>query len=88
MSAPHPRLSLAVLSNLLADILLLDPDEVAPDALLVDDLGVQSIDLVELAERVEDELGAPWSPLDLDDVETVADLHGAVSRVLHARSAA
>jgi len=64
---------------LLADEIMAEPEWVTPDALLVDDLGVQSIDVVQILERVEDESGRAIPSADLRGVETVADFYRALS---------
>jgi acyl carrier protein len=48
---------------------------------LVDDLGVESMDLVAILAAVEDRWGIPTGEADLSQVRTVADLHGLVGRL-------
>lgn len=71
----HPELSMERFAELFADVLLTDPDLIRPSALLVEELGVQSIDVVYLTERIEEELGLDLDGLDLGDVETVEELY-------------
>ena len=75
-------LSFDFLASTLADVLMMDPEELAPDAMLVDDLGVQSIDIVELVEHLEESCGADLQGFDFGEVETVAELHGAFQSAL------
>ena len=46
---------------------------------LVDDLGVESIDLVAILSAIEDQWGIAADESDLSSVSTVADLHSLVS---------
>ena len=46
---------------------------------LIDDLGVESIDLVAILSAIEDEWGIAADESDLSAVSTVADLHSLVS---------
>ena len=48
---------------------------IRPEALLVEELGVQSIDVVQIVERLEAELGCTLTGLDLGGVQTVAQLY-------------
>ena len=75
MSAP---ISFARFAELLSDILMSEPELIAPGALLVEDLGVQSVDVIFLVEAIEEEQGASLEGLVLGDVETVAELYQAL----------
>jgi len=50
----------ARLRAILAELLLLEPEQVHPESLLVDDLDVDSIALLELAFTIEREFGVPF----------------------------
>jgi acyl carrier protein len=52
--------------------------QVAADALLVDDLGVESMDLVAILSAIEDRWGIATGAADLSTVRTVAELHRLV----------
>ncbi|KUM73508.1 acyl carrier protein [Streptomyces sp. ISL-22] len=47
------------LVDVLADRLGLEPEELTPDARFREDLGLDSLDLVELVSALENELGVP-----------------------------
>lgn len=78
----HAPLSFARLSTLLAEVLMLPAAALSPASLLVDELGVQSIDLVELVEAIEEERGTRMGALDLGGIETLGALHGALCAAL------
>lgn len=51
-----------------------DPGEITPDSRLVEDLGADSLDSVELVMALEDELGIEIYDSELDGVKTVGQL--------------
>jgi len=62
----------------LADILEMDPDKIAEGASFGDDLGADSLALIELVEALEEELGERTVGFriddeDLEDLKTVRD---------------
>jgi acyl carrier protein len=65
----------------------LDPDAIEPTAHLIDDLDLDSIDLVDLAVSLEQDRGIKLDEEDLKSVRTVGDAVDAVRAAL-ARSAA
>jgi len=56
-------------------------DMIADDACLVDDLGADSLDVVELVMDIEDEFGIEIADADMSGMETPAD----IKRYLHKR---
>jgi acyl carrier protein len=58
----------------MSDALDLDPDEIVPEARLVEDLGLDSFDLVELLTLVE-ELGVRFPDNVAVGIQTVGDLY-------------
>lgn len=69
---------LDLIRNQLADILELEPDQIAESASFVDDLGADSLALIELVEGLEEELsdrtvGFRIEDEDLEDLKTVRD---------------
>ena len=64
----------------------LDPDGIEPSAHLIDDLDLDSIDLVDLAVSLEEGRGIKLDEDDLKSVRTVADAVNAVQAAF-ARSA-
>ena len=69
---------LDLIRNQLAEILELEPSQVAESASFVDDLGADSLALIELVEGLEEELsdrtvGFRIEDEDLEDLKTVRD---------------
>ncbi|MEG8222902.1 acyl carrier protein [Sphingomonas sp. HH69] len=50
-----------------------DPDQVTPEAGFLDDLGGDSLDVVELVMALEDEFGITISDSDIEKIGTVQD---------------
>jgi len=59
---------------ILAKALMVDPDRIRNDALLVDDLGVSSLDRFELLMDLETEFGIEIREEQLVDAKTVGDV--------------
>jgi acyl carrier protein len=68
----------------LVELFRLDPARITPGARLADDLGVDSIDAVDLVDQVKRATGRKLSAQDFRSVRTVADLAQAVERLLRA----
>ncbi|WP_306324044.1 MULTISPECIES: acyl carrier protein [unclassified Streptomyces] len=86
--APHPETSEQVLdqmTGLLCERLGLLPEEVTHDARLREDLGMDSLDLVELVSILEENLGAPVDDEDAQRLSTVGEV---VAHVVDLRGAA
>lgn len=69
---------LTLIRDRLADILEIDPEDIAEGASFVDDLDADSLALIELVEALEEELGERASGFriadeDLEDLKTVRD---------------
>lgn len=63
------------LKSLITDQLGVEPDAVTLEATFVEDLGVDSLDLVELSMALEDEFGIEeMSEEDMANIKTVGDL--------------
>jgi acyl carrier protein len=60
--------------NLIARQLGVGPDEIAPESWLADDLAVDSLELIEIALTVEEELGVTLPQSMLDEIRTCAEL--------------
>jgi acyl carrier protein len=69
--------------EIVAERLRIDEDEFDDESRFEEDIGAESLDLVELAEAVEAELGVHVPDDDLADLETV----GAVKEYVAAESA-
>ncbi len=68
--------------DLIADKLGVDRDEVVEDASLIDDLGADSLDLVDLVMAFEEEFGIKIEDEELENIKTVKDVvDGIISKV-------
>lgn len=77
-SPPEREEVFDLIRNQLADILELEPSQVAESSSFVDDLGADSLALIELVEALEEELsdrtvGFRIEDEDLEDLKTVRD---------------
>ena len=61
-------------SNIVAEKLGVDRAEVTPDAVFIDDLGADSLDLVELIMAMEEEFGFEIADEDAEKLRTVGDV--------------
>lgn len=59
---------------MLADALNLPVSKVTPDARIIDDLGADSLDVVELLSRLEDEYDVVIPDEDVEKLKTVQDV--------------
>jgi acyl carrier protein len=59
--------------TIVVEQLVVDPDEVVDDANFIDDLGADSLDMVELAIKFEREFGFEISDDDTECIRTVGD---------------
>lgn len=64
-----------------AELFEIDPSRVVPDARLGEDLEIDSIDAVDLIERMRRVIGRKVSPEDFRSVRTVGDLVAAIERL-------
>ena len=62
------------LKELVVDQLGVEEDEVTMEASMQDDLGADSLDLVDLVMSVEDEFGVKVADEDLENIKTVGDI--------------
>ena len=68
--------------TMVAEQFMIEPDEVSADTLFVDDLGADSLDVVELTMALEEEFSLPDTPEEeLMNSHTVGDLASYISRV-------
>ena len=68
--------------GMLAEALGLPVDQVAADAKIVDDLGADSLDVVELLSRLEDEFGIMIPDEDVENLSTVADVANEIEKLV------
>ncbi|HAC10441.1 MAG: acyl carrier protein [Clostridiales bacterium] len=60
--------------DMLAEALNIPADKITPESKVTDDLGADSLDMVELLSRLEDEEGIVIPEEDLDSLATVGDI--------------
>ena len=67
---------------MLAEALNLPLEKVTPDSKIVEDLGADSLDVVELLSRLEDEYGVMIPDEDVETLITVADVAAAIEKLV------
>lgn len=73
---------LEMLRSAFAELFEIDPARIVPQARLADDLGIDSIDAVDLMERVQRVTGRKVTPENFRAVHTVGDLVQAIERLV------
>ncbi len=66
---------------MLAEALNISVDKVTPDAKIVDDLGADSLDVVELLSQLEEEYGIIIPDDEAENLSTVADVAKAIEQL-------
>ncbi len=66
---------------MLAEALNISLDKVTPDAKIVDDLGADSLDVVELLSQLEEEYGIIIPDDEAENLVTVADVAKAIEEL-------
>ena len=61
-------------SSVLIEVIEVSPDKIVPDANLVDDLGLESFDVIELAMSIEEEYDIEVTESQINSVTTVQDI--------------
>ena len=69
------------IQEMLAEALNLPLDKVTPNAQIVDDLGADSLDVVELLSQLEDEYGITIPDDEVETLVTVADVAKEVEKL-------
>ncbi len=69
------------ISAMLAEALNISVDKVTPDAKIVDDLGADSLDVVELLSQLEEEYGIIIPDDEAENLVTVADVAKAIEEL-------
>jgi acyl carrier protein len=72
----------ARVSAVLKKALLVNQDQITPNALLVEDLGVSSLDRFELLMGLEEEFGIELPEQDQDQMKSVGDIIAYIERHL------
>ena len=67
------------LLDVTVDVLELHPDQITPEASFSDDLGADSLDLVELVEAIEAEFAIQIDDEELADITTVGEAFDIVA---------
>ena len=70
------------IQSMLADALDLPVEKVTPDAKIVDDLGADSLDVVELLSQLEDEFGIIIPDEEVESLVTVADVAAQLEKLV------
>lgn len=61
------------LTNIIADVLNVDPNEIKPDSTFTDDLGADSLDLYQILMGIEEEYGITVPQEQTENITTVAE---------------
>jgi acyl carrier protein len=70
----HEKSNLERITDIITDQLGLDPSDVTPEAKIIEDLGADSLDAVELVMAVEEEFDIEISDEEAKDLKTVKDI--------------
>ena len=62
------------LQEMIADQLEIDAEDITYDSNILDDLGADSLDLVDLLMSVEDEFGIEIPDEDVENISTIGDI--------------
>ncbi len=73
----------AKVKTIIAEQLMVDESEVTPGSNLVDDLGADSLDVVEIVMQVEEDLDLEISDEEAENVKTVQDIIDGIKRKLN-----
>ena len=70
------------LQKILSDNLGIEPDEIRPEARFVEDLGADSLDVLELVMAIEEEFDIEIPEESLDGITTVQDAVDLIKKAL------
>ncbi|WP_026669243.1 acyl carrier protein [Butyrivibrio sp. AE3006] len=73
-------MNLDEIKEIIAETLGVDEDKVTPDANLIDDLGADSLAIVELHMEIEEKLGIKIPDEAITDLHTVSDVLEAINK--------
>lgn len=71
-----------ILQNALVNLFEIDPSKITPEALIYEDLGIDSIDAVDLVDHIKKKTGHRLEPQDFKAVRTIGDIVAAVLKKL------
>jgi acyl carrier protein len=72
--------------EIIAEQLMVDPEEITEDSTFVDDLGADSLDRVELIMEFEEEFGIDIPDADAEKIQTVGEAIAYIERRLAEKS--
>lgn len=67
-------------NSILVDEFECSADSLKPDALLIDDIGIDSLDFVDIIVAIEDKFGFKPEAADLKQVKTLGDFYAYVAK--------
>ena len=67
-------------NEFLIDEFEIEEDMLTPDAHLIDDLGIESLDFVDIVVTIEKEFGFKVKREEITEVRTLDDLHGYIEK--------
>jgi len=67
----------------LAELFELDPERITPEARLAEDLEIDSIDAIDLMDRLRRQTGRKFTVESFRSVRTVGDLVGTIHRLMN-----
>ncbi len=70
------------IQSMLAEALNVSIDKVTPDAKIVEDLGADSLDVVEMLSQLEDEYGIQIPDDEVENLSTVADVAATLEKLV------
>lgn len=81
--ATAPKDIEAKVKKIIAENLAVEPNRITPETTLIDDLGADSLDMVELTMACEEEFGIMISDDEAEKVVTVQDMENLLNRLLN-----
>lgn len=77
--------TLDTVREVIGNYLNIDPSTIGDSTQLVEDLGLDSLDSIELVMEIEEKMGIELADDDMDDVKTVGQLADALNRAFARR---
>lgn len=71
-----------VVKNVLVDVRDVDPADVTPESSLIDDLGADSLDAIEIIMALEEHYNQELDDIDVESLKTVADIVALIQSVI------